>query len=92
MPLPRRVHEVDMGGTRVSPAAYQAPSQPRGYTTTQKKTSITQPPPASPRRTWSCLVYGLIGLFFLGVLGALIAVSIAVFSYYSIARTLPDVD
>ena len=30
MPLPRRVHEVDTGGTPVSPAAYQVPSQPRG--------------------------------------------------------------
>ena len=30
MPLPRRVNEVDMDGTRVSPVAYERASRPRG--------------------------------------------------------------
>ena len=29
MPLPRRVDELDMDGTRVSPVAYEPPSKPR---------------------------------------------------------------
>lgn len=91
MPLPKRVHEVDLGGTRVTPAAYQPPSQPRQYAASQNHVPASLGPIGS-RRTLTCLVYGLIGFFFLGVLIALIAVSIAVFSYYSIARTLPSVD
>lgn len=91
MPLPRRVHEVDMGGTRVTPAAYQTASQPRPNMITQKK-SPGSPTSIDSRGALGCAVYGLIGLFFLSVLIALIAVSIAVFSYYSIARTLPSVD
>jgi len=91
LPLPRRVHEVDVGGTRVTPAAYQAPSQPRQTAFTQPKTPASQPSFVM-RRTRGCAIYGLIGLFFLSVVVALILVSIAVFSYYSIARTLPSVD
>ncbi len=91
MPLPRRVDEVDMGGTRVTPAAYQISSQPIRATAAQRK-SPPSPPPFDPRKLWGCAVYGLIGLFFAGVVLALILVTAAVFSYYSIARTLPSVD
>ena len=91
MPLPRRVDEVDMGGTRVTPAAYQAPSRPTRYSSTQRK-SPPQKPPFDTRRFLGCAAYGLIGLFFAGVVLALIAASIAVYGYYSIARTLPSVD
>src|SRR5262245_18328247 len=33
MPLPRRVDELDMDGTRVSPVAYEPPSRPRNART-----------------------------------------------------------
>ncbi|HLO14181.1 MAG TPA: hypothetical protein VK206_05090, partial [Anaerolineales bacterium] len=33
LPLPRRVNEVDMEGTRVSPVAYEPPSNPRNAQT-----------------------------------------------------------
>lgn len=92
LPLPRRVDEVDMGGTRVSAAAYQStpPSgAPRMFTT---KRSPSAQPPFDSRRALSCAAYGLIGLFFAGVAIALIVASIAVYTYYSIARTLPSVD
>ncbi|HQU35581.1 MAG TPA: hypothetical protein PLR65_03235 [Anaerolineales bacterium] len=36
MPLPRRVNEVDMDGTRVSPVAYERASRPRGMTETRR--------------------------------------------------------
>lgn len=90
MPLPRRVDEVDTGGTRVTPAAYQMPSQPVRPAAARRGT----PPPQSidPRKLWGCAVYGVIGLFFAGVVLALVVVTFAVFSYYSIARTLPSVD
>ena len=40
LPLPRRVDEMDMGSTRVSPAAYEPSSRPR----------ISQSQPSQPRR------------------------------------------
>src|SRR6266542_2287768 len=33
MPLPRRVDELDLDGTRVSPVAYEPPSRPRNAQT-----------------------------------------------------------
>ncbi len=98
MPLPRRVDEVDMGGTRVTPAAYQpAPPSPPASSTGATRWAATReqtppPPPFDSRRALGCAAYGLIGVFFVGVVLALILVSIAVYSYYSIARTLPGVD
>jgi membrane peptidoglycan carboxypeptidase len=91
MPLPRRVNEIDMDGTRVTPAAYHIPSQPARPTSAQRQSPPSQPP-FDTRQIFGCAVYGLIGLFFVGVVLALIVVSFAVFSYYSIARTLPGVD
>ena len=100
MPLPRRVHEVDMDGTRVSPVAYESASRPR---TAQAR---PVPPPSLPtpqpagidlsnidwKRGWGCLVRGFIlslfGLVVLAILGG----SALVVSYYRIARTLPNVD
>jgi membrane peptidoglycan carboxypeptidase len=97
MPLPRRVDEVDTGGTRLTPARYQrstgptrqSPSTPRPASSTRRP-----PPPASfnMRRLLGCFLYSLIGLFFAGIVLALIGASIAVYSYYSIARTLPSVE
>src|SRR5262245_4185586 len=43
MPLPRRVHEVDMEGTRVSPVAFESPSRPRNVQ------SRPVPPPDLPK-------------------------------------------
>ena len=91
MPLPRRVDQVDMGGTRVTPAAYQTPSQPTLTSSTQRQPPSSQPP-FDKRRALGCAAYGLIGLFFAGVVIVLIGASIAVYSYYSIARTLPNVE
>ena len=91
MPLPRHVDEIDTEGTRVTPAAYKTPSQP---VRPVARRAPPPPPPSSidPQKLWGCAVYGVIGLFFAGVVFALIAVTVAVLSYYSIARTLPSVD
>src|SRR3569832_1073758 len=44
MPLPRRVDELDMDGTRVSPVAYEPPSRPRNAQSPQTRLA----PPVRP--------------------------------------------
>ncbi|NWG08178.1 MAG: transglycosylase domain-containing protein [Chloroflexi bacterium] len=97
MPLPRRVDEVDLGSTRVTPAAYESTSRPRNGVSQPRRV----PPPSQPvsrplkidlKQGWGCLLRGLIlGLFGLVIL-AIIGGSYAVYQYYRIARTLPSVD
>ncbi len=105
MPLPRRVDQIDMAGTRVTRAAYEPPSTGRR---SAQQTRVTQPPPAyvpppappAPpfwsnidwRGSMGCLVRGLIASIFLVVIVGLCLGSIAVYEYYSIARTLPSVE
>jgi len=119
MPLPRRVDEIDVGATRVTPAAYNnlpkatsarpasstPPSQPVGTrpatSNTPSGSSASRPatqrtptgPPPVPfwRGRAGCLLRGLIIVLF-GLVGlALLGGSIALYQYYSIARTLPSV-
>ncbi len=93
MPLPRRVDEIDVEGTRVTRAAYepasrQVPSQqpPRNNPPTQpKKTSIFR------RGNMGCFLRGLIALIFVLVVIGLFVGSYFVYKYYTIASTLPDV-
>ncbi|MEW5940310.1 MAG: transglycosylase domain-containing protein, partial [Chloroflexota bacterium] len=97
MPLPRRVSEVDVEGTRLTAAAVGRPGGPaRGGQSRPVSPQPASRPPDPPsfdfRRALGCLVYALIGVFFAGVILALIGISIAVYSYYSIARTLPSVE
>ena len=102
MPLPRRVDQIDMDGTRVTRAAYEPPSTARRAA---PQTRVTQPPPAyapplvSPSRpsfNWrgsmGCLVRGLIASVFLVIVLGLCLGSVAVYEYYSIAKGLPDVE
>jgi len=96
MPLPRRVDELDMDATRVSPVAYEQPSRPRNpgtATRTIKSQPISQPVPLDWKRGWGgCLLRGFIAALFGLVIFALIGGSGLLFSYYSIARTLPSVE
>lgn len=97
MPLPRRVNEVDMDGTRVSPVAYEHASRPRGMTETRRVS-----PPSRPRaprtnsidwkRMGGCLMRLTVFGLFIAVIAAIIGGSALIYSYYSIARTLPSVD
>jgi penicillin-binding protein 1C len=102
LPLPRRVDEVDMGSTRVTPAAYEAASRPRNGISQPRRV----PPPGLPtsqpwridlsnidlNRSWGCIarifILTLFGLVILAIIGG----SALVISYYRIARTLPSVD
>ncbi len=101
LPLPRRVDEVDMGSTRVSPAAYEPSSRPRNGQSQPRRV----PPPSLPtsqpwridlskldlNRSWGCIarifILTLFGLVILAIIGG----SALVISYYRIARTLPNV-
>jgi penicillin-binding protein 1C len=103
MPLPRRVDELDLEGTRVSPVAYDPPSRPRSTSAQTRLARPAQPPMQPPvsggtipldwRSGWGgCLIRGfLVALFGLVVL-LIIGGSGLLFSYYSIARTLPSVE
>ncbi len=86
MPLPNRVDELDMGGTRVSPAALEK--------TTGAYPRRRRGKPGrgfNSRKTFGCLLRGLIVLIFVVVALGLIAVAAGVYEYYSIAATLPSV-
>src|SRR5687768_9314366 len=60
MPLPRRVDELDLDATRVSPVAYDPPSRPRNAPTRLsppiqppiQPPIATQPPASDWRRGW----------------------------------------
>ena len=89
-PLPERVDEIDLNGTRVTPAAING--------TVRRQPSVGNPPPVGipprpvKRNNWGCFLRGLalalFGLLVLFIIGAVVAV----FAYYSIASTLPSVD
>ncbi len=91
MPLPRRVDEIDTGGTRVTPAAYEVK-------TNRRYASQVPVPPRSGVPSfefhsinWGCLLRGLIVLVFILVAVGLCLGSLAVYEYYSIASSLPSI-
>ncbi|MCF6278605.1 MAG: transglycosylase domain-containing protein, partial [Anaerolineales bacterium] len=85
-PLPRRVSEIDLGATRVTPAAFTPPSQPQpaqnGSVPPQRKKSS---------RGWGCFLRGLIVAVFGLILLGLAGLTFALVQYNAIAQTLPDV-
>lgn len=90
-PLPRRVDEIDLEGTRVTSAAFETKTG-RRY-----GTQLPVPPrSAAPRsnfdpRNLGCLIRGLIVILFIIVIMGLCLGSFAVYEYYSIASSLPAV-
>ncbi|NCP87512.1 MAG: hypothetical protein CO094_13985 [Anaerolineae bacterium CG_4_9_14_3_um_filter_57_17] len=82
LPLPERVDETDLNGTRVAPVALRTQTAPR--------------PPAQPPISWrnsaGCLARGMIfGLFVLVILILAGAIGAAL-AYASVASSLPGVD
>jgi hypothetical protein len=107
MPLPRRVNEVDMEGTRVTPVAYERTSRPRNGAPVTPRPPAQPPlnppvqppyqPPARPvanpwRMDAGCLARLLVIILFGVVVVLLIGGTGLLFTYYSIARTLPSVE
>lgn len=92
MPLPRRVEEIDMGATRVSPSAFE-------YTPgTGTRPAVTRRQSVVPHRrsfNWSkaggCLLRGSIVIIFIMVTLGLILAAAGIYEYFSIAATLPSV-
>jgi penicillin-binding protein 1C len=102
MPLPRRVDQVDMEGTRVTPAAYGSASHPRNTQPGTVNASTPRPSQPAPKRStisleWlrgsgGCFIRSLVFSLFGLVIFAVIGGSALLISYYRIARTLPSVD
>ena len=102
MPLPRRVDQVDMEGTRVSPTMYGSASRPRNTQSRPANASTarpSQPPPKRPTislewlgKSGGCFTRALVFSLFALVILAVIGGSALLISYYRIARTLPSVD
>lgn len=104
MPLPRRVDELDLDGTRVSPVAYERASRPRNSQSAQTRLAPSVQPPiqrpvtgGTSQSDWKsgwggCLIRGFLVALFGVVLLLIVGGSGLLFSYYSIARTLPSVE
>lgn len=92
MPLPRRVNEIDVEGTRVTRAAYEPTSRQVPPQQTRISTPPTRPPVKKRfRGSMGCFLRGSIAIIFVLVVIGLLAGSFFVYKYYAIARTLPDV-
>ena len=90
MPLPRRVDEIDTGATRVSPAAFVP--QPTTQRASVKRHTQSTRRPASWKRGLGCFLRLMIAFLFILVALILLMGSIGLYEYYSIAKTLNNVD
>ncbi len=97
MPLPRRVDEIDIGATRVTPSAFEDVPARRPATTPP-----VAPPPARKKRSrrkfqvdqlergLGCMLrMSLLGAFIIVIL-AVITATVGFFVYWQIANDLPD--
>lgn len=92
MPLPHRVDETDVEGTRVTRAAYEPTS--RHVPPPPSKNPPSQPrlPVKNRKRgNMGCFLRGLITVIFALLVLGLCVGSYFVYKYYTIASTLPDV-
>ncbi len=89
MPLPRRVNQVDVEGTRVTPAAFE----PTTVLETQSDKMSGEEAGIGLLEfgTIGCVIQVLIALVFLLVIAGLSLLSLGVYEYYSIANSLPSV-
>ena len=97
LPLPRRVEEVDLGSTRVTPAAYEPASRPRSGVSQPRRVPPSSQPVSRPvkinlKQGLGCVTRILLVGLFVSVILAIIGGSVAVYQYYKIARTLPSVE
>jgi len=96
MPLPRRVSETDIGGTRVTPAAFEIGTRPRRTMSGQRLRPPSKPPTAFSSKLAEfarrgCVVRGIVLMLFVVVILGLCLASVALYEYYSIASSLPSV-
>jgi 1A family penicillin-binding protein len=89
MPLPRRVNQVDMEGTHVTPAVFEPTTRPRNA----NRRNVRQRSGNLFSRfgTIGCMIRFLITLVFILVIVGLSLLSLGVYEYYSITSSLPSV-
>jgi len=104
--LPKAVSEIDKQATQVTPAAYLAAKrEPRdrqetnkipAKTTTQKSQRGSKPKrpkkPKTRKKFGGCLLKAFLLFIFLVVLAALVVGSVAIYQYFRISSSLPDVN
>jgi 1A family penicillin-binding protein len=92
MPLPRRVEEIDMGATRVTPSAFEyTPTQSVRRPAASRRVSAYRRQPFNWSKTGGCLLQALIIFIFVIVGLGLIMAAVGIYEYYSIASGLPSV-
>ncbi|HVM72481.1 MAG TPA: PBP1A family penicillin-binding protein [Anaerolineales bacterium] len=92
MPLPRRVEEIDMGATRVTPSAYtHIPTGSMRPPTKRQEGSEHSRRKFDWPKAGGCLLRGLIVLVFILVAVGLVMAAIGIYEYYTIAASLPSV-
>jgi penicillin-binding protein 1C len=92
MPLPRRVEEIDMAATRVSPSAFEhTPRVQAKRTAPARKTIRPNRRPIDWSQAGGCLLRGAIVLVFIVIALGLILAAVGIYEYYSIASGLPSV-
>ncbi|MDW8227424.1 MAG: transglycosylase domain-containing protein [Anaerolineales bacterium] len=108
MPLPRRVDELDLDATRVTPAAYTPALRPSTASSVTRKHHLSRTgraagsaiPPRSTRwletlsspALWGCFLRAIIGGLFVFVAVVLLGLAFVIYKYYQIASELPSVD
>lgn len=92
MPLPRRVEEIDMGATRVTPSAFEYTPSTRVHRPVTSRTVLpSRRQPINWSKAGGCLLRGLIVIIFIVVALGLIMAAAGIYEYYSIASGLPSV-
>lgn len=91
MPLPRRVDEIDLNATRVTPAAFETPSRPLVTRATVPAAGQNKKNKKINKKNLGCLVRGLIIAVFIIVALGLVLSAVAIYEYYKVASTLPSI-
>ncbi|MDP2977107.1 MAG: biosynthetic peptidoglycan transglycosylase, partial [Anaerolineales bacterium] len=94
MPLPRRVDEIDIHATRVTPAAFDhtPTGKNRPSPTVRRPSATVRRPPFNWRKAGGCLLHALILVIYAADALALILAAIGFYQYYTIAASLPIVE
>ena len=92
MPLPRRVDEIDLNATRVSPSAFNPPSRPILTQPSPPRKGGGKPPKKNWRNNMGCFLRTIITMVFVVVAIGLLLSALAIYQYFTVAATLPSVD
>jgi penicillin-binding protein 1C len=91
LPLPKRVDEIDLNATRVTPAAFNSPSRALVARPTPATGRQETKPRKNRKKRKGRILRGLIVSLFVLVASVLILSALAIFEYYKVAATLPSI-